>query len=113
VSGPGIYTLQIANMCSTSADTVIVGIDNTPPDLNLPSSLNLCQNDTLVLDAGISGVQFLWNDGSSLPTLDILSPGAYSLTVSNTCGMDSDTILINDAGPQPVVSLGSDISLCS
>ncbi|MGB3080617.1 MAG: gliding motility-associated C-terminal domain-containing protein [Saprospiraceae bacterium] len=112
VTTPGMYTLQISNACSSASDTVMVNINASPPQLDLPSSLSLCQFDTILVDAGISGVQFLWNDGSQSPTLSVVSPGMYSLTVSNACGADADTITIIDAGPAPSVSLGQDISFC-
>ncbi|MFZ1677447.1 MAG: hypothetical protein WAT91_09245, partial [Saprospiraceae bacterium] len=112
VSAPGIYTLQISNACSSASDTVMVSLNANPPQVDLPSSLSLCQSDTLLVDSGISGVQFLWNDGSQSSSLSVASPGLYSLTVSNVCGADADTITIIDAGPAPSVSLGQDVSFC-
>jgi hypothetical protein len=41
------------------------------------------------------------------------TPGTYSLTVSNTCGVDMDTVIVVDGGSVPAVDLGQDISICS
>jgi hypothetical protein len=112
VSGAGIYAVTISDACTSAFDSVAVAISNNPPQVDLPASMSLCQSDTLIVDPGISGVQFLWNDGSSASTLSITNPGAYSLTVSNSCGMDTDTIQILDAGSAPTVDLGQDIGLC-
>jgi hypothetical protein len=112
VSGAGIYAVTISDACTSAFDSVTVTISNNPPQVDLPASMSLCQSDTLIVDPGISGVQFLWNDGSSASTLSITNPGAYSLTVSNSCGMDTDTIQILDAGSAPTVDLGQDIGLC-
>ncbi len=113
VTLPGTYSLQIANMCSDASDTVVVSLNNNPPSLNLPASIDLCSGDTAVINSGISGVQFLWNSGSQASSISVFTPGLYSLTVSNSCGSDADTVIVNDAGSAPTVSLGQDISLCA
>lgn len=112
VSGAGTYSLQVANMCSAASDTVIVTVDASPPSVDLPSTLSLCQGDTVVIASGISGVDFLWNNGSQNSSLTVFSPGTYSLLVTNSCGADTDTTVVSDAGDDPVVSLGADVSLC-
>jgi hypothetical protein len=112
VSGAGIYAVTISDACTSAFDSVAVTISNNPPQVDLPASMSLCQSDTLSVDPGISGVQFLWNDGSSASTLSITNPGEYSLTVSNSCGTDTDTIQILDAGAAPLVDLSQDIGLC-
>ncbi|MEO6130444.1 MAG: gliding motility-associated C-terminal domain-containing protein, partial [Saprospiraceae bacterium] len=113
INSSGIYSLQISNICFSASDTIIVSVNANPPHIDLPSSIKLCTSDTLLLNAGLSGVQFLWNDSSHSSSLAITTPGLYSLTVSNSCGADSDTISVVAAGPPPSVSLGQDILFCS
>ena len=112
VSAAGTYSLTITDACTSAFDSATVTISNNPPQVDLAASLSLCQSDTVIIDPGISGVQFTWNDGSSASTLTVTNPGAYSLTVSNSCGTDTDTIQIMDAGSIPTVDLGQDIALC-
>lgn len=112
VSVPGVYSIQVSNGCTTAVDTVVVSVNNNPPQVDLPDQLNICQGDTLVLESGIAGVDFLWSDGSENSSVDVIASGTYSVTVSNTCGMDVDTVLINDIGPPPSVTLPADISIC-
>ncbi|MEO5906790.1 MAG: gliding motility-associated C-terminal domain-containing protein, partial [Saprospiraceae bacterium] len=113
VDSAGTYWLQIANQCSSASDTVTVVVNATPPVVDLPSSLSLCDNAFLTIDAGVSGVNYLWNDGSQGPSIFIGSPGAYSVTVSNTCGIDVDTVNVIDAGSPPFVDLGNDVDICN
>ncbi|HLF64281.1 MAG TPA: hypothetical protein VI603_11035, partial [Saprospiraceae bacterium] len=112
ITGPGVYSLQITDACSTTSDTIVISSNANPPDVDLPQTYSLCQGDTFLIESGVTGVQYLWSDGSSLSSLPVDDPGSYSLTVSNACGTDADTISIVDAGPAPVVSLGTDLSLC-
>ncbi len=112
VASAGTYYVQVSNNCSSASDTVMITLDDQPPQIDLPAQLFLCQGDSISLDAGVSGVSYLWNDGSINAQLQVANPGIYSLTVSNTCGSDNDTIVVSDGGAPPVVSLGNDLELC-
>ncbi len=112
IIAPGMYYLQISNACSTFSDTIVVSYNNVPPLIDLPQQISLCQDQSITLDAGIGGVTYLWNDNSQNPQLLVNAPGTYSLTVSNACGADQDTVIILDGGPSPAVSLGNDFQLC-
>ncbi len=112
VTTAGTYYVQVSNSCATLSDTVVITINSNPPVLALPSSVSLCQGDTLNIDAGINGVTYMWNDQSQASSLHISSPGIYSLTVSNSCGSDIDTVMVADAGTIPTIDLGPDISIC-
>ena len=112
VSSAGTYTVAVSNNCFSFTDTVVVSIQNDPPSLDMPDELVLCQNEVIVLDPSIGGVNFNWNDGSGDPTLTVSTPGTYSLTVSNACGSDVDTVIIQDGGPVPTVTLGNDTAIC-
>ncbi|HZV71358.1 MAG TPA: gliding motility-associated C-terminal domain-containing protein [Saprospiraceae bacterium] len=113
INSAGIYYVQVSDQCTSAADTIEIMINDQPPQVDLPQQLNLCQGESLTLYAGISGVSYLWNDNSQVDSLEVFSLGSYSLTVSNTCGTDVDTVIILDAGPKPSVALGIDVSLCS
>ena len=112
VSAGGTYSVEISNMCMTVTDTIVITIDNNPPSIDLVASLTLCQGDTITVSSGIGGVNYLWSTGSAASDIDVFSPGSYSLTVSNTCGSDADTIAVLDGGPAPLVDLGADLALC-
>lgn len=113
ISKSGQYSVTVSNQCTSYSDTVNVIVQNDPPNVDLIDQVSLCEGSTITLAAGISGVNYLWSDGSSLSELQINSPGSYSLTVSNACGVDADTVIVIDGGPTPVVSLGNDISFCA
>jgi len=113
INSAGTFYVQASDLCTSASDTIQVTLNNNPPQLSLPAQLSLCQGQTLLLDAGVGGVTYLWNDNSQASTLSVSSPGSYSLTVSNSCGTDADTVSVLDGGPAPLVSLGIDVSLCA
>ena len=109
----GTYSLQVSNSCGAANDTIAVNVNDNPPQVDLPASLSLCQGQTVTLDAAISGVSYLWNDNSQNQQLTVNAPGIYSVTVSNACGFDADTVIIADGGPAPFVFIGNDLNICA
>ena len=112
ISAGGSYIVQVYNACSSYTDTILVSIIGNPPQVDLPVGLSLCQGQALTLDALVTGVAYQWNDMSQNQQLTVLTPGTYSVTVSNACGSDADSVIISDGGPAPFVELGNDVSLC-
>jgi gliding motility-associated-like protein len=112
VTTSGTYYVKVSDLCTSASDTIVVTLNNNPPQLSLPNQLTLCQGQSLTLDAVVGGVTYLWNDNSQASTLTVSSPGTYSLTISNSCGTDKDTVTVLDGGPAPLVVLGNDVSLC-
>ena len=113
VSTSGQYYVEVSNVCLSLSDTIQVDLFDNGPIVQLPPDFALCAGDTAVLDAGISGVSYLWSDGSALSQLTVSSPGLYSISVSNTCGSGADTILITSGVASPAVQLGMDTSICA
>ena len=113
ISSAGSYWLEISNMCGSASDTIEVIVNDDPPDVDLLSSFNLCAGQTLLIDAGISGVDYLWNTGSQFSSITVTDPGLYSITVSNSCGTDIDSIIINDGGPAPLITFPDQLSICA
>ena len=112
ITSPGMYSVTAQVQCAMASDTVLVTSNTAPPVVDLPSSLSLCQGDNLTIDANVTGVSYLWSDGSTNPVLTISTPGAYSVTVNNSCGTDRDTVMVVDGGTLPVIDLGADVELC-
>ncbi len=112
INQPGTYSIQVSTACTTYFDTIFVATNSNPPVLDLPMTIDLCDGESVMLPSGITGVDYLWNNGSTSPNLMVTSPGLYSLTVSNSCGVDSDSVVVTSAGSAPMVDLGMDTSLC-
>ncbi|HLF63280.1 MAG TPA: gliding motility-associated C-terminal domain-containing protein, partial [Saprospiraceae bacterium] len=113
---PSAIILTIANDCGSATDTVIIIEDTNGPQLDLGADVIACEGDIVTLDAGISGVEYLWHTStgsvSTDPELIVTISGIYYLQVSNACGTDSDTIVVDIHGTIPTPSLGADTSLC-
>jgi gliding motility-associated-like protein len=106
----GIYSVEVSNACGSVTDNLIVtGV----PDISLDfgDNLELCEGDTLLLDATNEQGTYVWQDNSTLSTLPVTETGLYFVTVTTPCEVQSDTIgvsFIKEDG----FSLGPDTILC-
>ncbi|MBK8829837.1 MAG: hypothetical protein IPN60_03085 [Saprospiraceae bacterium] len=111
-SQEGTIILTISNSCGLASDTVVLIESTDGPQLDLGPDLNACVGDTIIIEAGISGVQYQWQDGSALNQYVTSTPGTFILNVSNACGTDADTILVDFTALPPTQDLGPDSTLC-
>lgn len=64
------------------------------PQVVLGNDMNICLNDSIILNAGSGFDSYLWNDGSTNRTLTVNAPGIYFVTAKNDTITSSDTIMI-------------------
>lgn len=104
--------LTITNSCGTDQDTVVIIESTQGPQVDLGPDLHACAGETITIPSNISGVSYLWQDGSTAPEYVASASGEIILLVSNLCGADSDTILVDISGVIPEPELGPDTTLC-
>ena len=80
--------------------------------MNLGNDIQVCEGETVTIPSGISGVNYLWQDGSTDPQFVTTQSGEFILQVSNNCGTDADTIVVDISGIPPTPTLGNDTTLC-
>jgi hypothetical protein len=111
VNSAGVYQVSVTNSCGTTTDTIVVQIKNSP-EVNLGPDASICLNSALQLNAGTTDATYLWSTGATTATISVVTPGTYSVTVTNTCGSNTDSITITNL-PQITVDLGPDAGLCA
>ncbi len=82
--------------------------------VNLGNDTTICNGNTLLLDAGNAGANYLWQDGSTNQTFNVTQTGTYIVAVSNGgCFVAHDTIIVNVIGSGgSSFSLGNDTTIC-
>ena len=65
------------------------------PQVDLGNDTSIVQGETLTLDAGNPGSDYIWSTGETSQTIEVNASGDYSVTVSNFCGIDLDTIQVS------------------
>lgn len=107
VFAAGVYSVTItSNAGCISQDSITVAVLNSPVIFIGPDT-TLCNGAQLVLDAGFGFTNYLWNDGTFLPTLVVTASGLYSVVVTdtNSCnGTDEIEIFYHAPVPVPVIT---------
>lgn len=114
VKAPGTYWVTITSLQGCiSQDTITVTdrIVSLSP-VNLGNDTTLCSGQTLILNAGNSGADYLWQNGSSGRSLTVSNSGKYWVRVSNGCETVTDTINVTFI-QTPIIDFGPDKTLCA
>lgn len=106
---------QLSNNPLTSAlDDVTTFEVLVPNDIQLEDQLSqLCYGDTSTLYAPFLGNTYLWSDGSTERTLQIMKPGLYWLEIIGDCFIYRDSILVEQSLEPLTLDLGEDQELQS
>ncbi|WP_170265071.1 T9SS type B sorting domain-containing protein [Salibacter halophilus] len=106
------YTIEVSSPnCGTDFDTVVID-SITPFEVHLPADTLLCQGDSFLLDATVGPGSYQWSTGDTTASIYATQPDTYTVTFTNSCGSNNDTIFV-DGVEEPQVDLGNDTSLCN
>lgn len=81
--------------CMTERVTRTVIVDSMPV-VDLGANQTICNGTPVTLRAPENQVTYDWNTGDNADTLDALDAGEYTVTVTNTCGIASDEIFLEE-----------------
>lgn len=93
--GEGSYQCYLKN------DTVCLLSDSFAvkwskrPAVNLGADTTLCFSETMMIEPGVTDIDYKWHDGSNQVNYFVRKPGTYSVTLSNSCATVSDAIKID------------------
>src|SRR5690606_7572861 len=108
VTQQGTYWVEVSvNNCSTMDS---ININFAPGTFEFGTDTIICDGGTLALDATSPYATYVWQDDSTNPTLTVSEPGTYWVVITNSCGIQSDTIDVYNS--TPTVELGNDTTLC-
>lgn len=99
VNSPAGAIDPCANEVNGETEDYLVFI-NTPctnPSVNLGADTVICQNDSIVLDAGNPGLSYQWNSGPITQTITVNQAGTYIVKVKVDECVTADTIIVSYA----------------
>ena len=94
ITTEGTYGVTLENFCGTFSDAVVVDVLYPPLPVTLGNDTILCDEETLELYFDPALGDFLWSTGSTDNEIEFDEAGEYSLTISNTCGEETDDLEI-------------------
>jgi hypothetical protein len=105
VKQTGMYSLKVTDQNNCIAQDTIEIIVDPVLYFSLGDTYTKCDGDTLVLDPGLSGLQYIWSNGSVNQFIEVTYSGNYELTItneSNCQGYDEVDVIFN---PSPLIDL--------
>lgn len=84
------------------------------PEVTINNDTTVCAGEFVTINSVINNVpnpQYEWNTTETTPSITTDSAGTYYVTVTTSCGTDTDAMVISNFSNIPL-DLGSDTSLC-
>ncbi|WP_290709330.1 gliding motility-associated C-terminal domain-containing protein, partial [Flavihumibacter sp. CACIAM 22H1] len=111
VNAAGKYWLDMVTRAGCVAtDTILVNMAPSPV-FSFGADTSICRNTSFTLRSPITADSYTWQNGTSLPQLEVNQTGRYYLTVQNGNCSFTDTLQVFSL-PDPVLSLGIDPIIC-
>ena len=117
-SGNGVVVTNAATATGFGLNGSTIGSGTSPffstgqPLPNLGNDTAICSGSSLLLDVTLSGGNYLWQDGSILPTFNVTQSDTIIVDRSIVTGcINSDTVVVTVDSLN--LSLGNDTFLCS
>gem|GEM_PF-6287439 len=114
VTQPGVYSVQVTDSFGCKGGSAPVNVSFYPTtQVVLPADTIICEEDSLVLEAGGPWASILWADSvTNQLTYTVSTDGNYWIEVADDNGCISrDTIEVSNYAP-PTVYLGNDTAIC-
>jgi len=117
VSSSGTYTVMVINPTgceSPVSDPVAVTVNTPPaaPSITASGPLTFCSGGSVTLTSS-AGTTYLWSTGATAQSINVTSPGNYTVRITNAAGCQSPAsaptmVTVN---PLPLVNAGNDASI--
>jgi len=112
ISGIGNYKLTVKSDegCTEKDD---INLTNNPiNDYVMPTDSTICENSSYLLSLNLpTNSSVVWNDGFTGVSKRVYPNNVYYTTANHVGCLKSDTLTVSSK-PLPVISLGSNITLC-
>ncbi|MBD80149.1 MAG: hypothetical protein CL840_14645 [Crocinitomicaceae bacterium] len=108
-NGTYVVSLTTNYSCATVTTSDTVEVPPTPI-VDLGPDTTLCEGDSLTFTVNTHVFKAFWSDSSTNQFLTVTKPGNYWVEVSNFCGADTDSVVVNiitadslNAGPDSTI----------
>ena len=96
VTTPGNYTVTSTNSCGQAVSAPFTVTQLSLPNAQITGNLIICTGESTVLTAA-GGSNYQWLSGQQTAVITVSAAGSYTVTVSNSCGQDEETVIVTEA----------------
>lgn len=101
----GVFSVTVTDTNGCLGETSVDLTVNANPVVNINGVAEYCEGESTSLSASDNFTNYLWSDGSTDATLNVSSPGTYSLVVTddNGCSGQNQIDIVENALPEPEI----------
>ncbi len=103
ISANTTYYAEASNSSCINPTRTPVDIEIYTPPVVHDESLPLCQSQTIILDAGVSGMTYAWSNGDTGQTTPVSKGGTYTVIVTSPEGCPSTKTIIVEERQVPEI----------
>lgn len=109
-AGIGIATVTETNPSTNCSKTVSMNVNinsSLNPSITSNGPTNICQGDSVMLDASAGFASYLWSNGATTQTITIFNTETFSVSVAgnNGCSGSSTTPVTVTVSPNPSITI--------
>jgi gliding motility-associated-like protein len=113
VSQPGSYVITATNACGSATDGVTYSAVLPWPTIAPLDDVTLCPGSSAVLSAQVNDASSsVWSTGESAASIEVSTPGTYTITAVNACGSVEQSAVVSLADAAPVLGDLPDVIIC-
>lgn len=106
------YTITVTDsMGCTAIDSILITLF-VPAVINLGNDTAICQGDIITLNAGSGFSSYLWQNGTTLQTLNASVTDQYFVTAVDPNGCIVKDTMILTINPLPIIGLSDTLRIC-
>ncbi len=113
VSSPGTYSVTVTDNGGCIGETSVAVTENALPQPQISGTLEYCATQTTTLDAGAGFASYEWSTGDTDQTLEVSSPGMYTVAVTNSFGCVDSTMVAITENPLPQPQISGTLEYCA
>ncbi|MDV6169047.1 T9SS type B sorting domain-containing protein [Flavobacterium sp. DG1-102-2] len=92
------YAEAVNNGCpATTRQAVTIDVLDLPEASDY--NVTFCENDSVILNAGLSGMGYEWSTGETTQTITVDQPGMYTVKITNPAGCSATATIIATTEP--------------
>jgi hypothetical protein len=111
VTNPGEYTVEISlHDCNKTYNVIVDNI--LEPEIELGNDTSICEGGSVQLSPNTNGYDLEWSNGSQNQYITVNVEGEYSVTASNECGSDYDSIFVT-VNTLPELQIEDNFIMCN
>ena len=119
VNQSDLYVVTVTTDCVTDIDSILITVLDQS-SINLVPDTSFCEGSSITLDVGpaAENASFEWQDGTTGSSINVATPGIYSVTLSNDCGEVSKSVTVSfqdslsvELPPDTIICSGNPVNL--